>query len=84
MNKRPITVVARSEAWTVFARSNTEIVDSNLTLGMDVCERLFSVCAVLCVANVLATVWSPVQGVLPAVNRITKLKKNRSGPNKGL
>jgi hypothetical protein len=28
---KPITVAARSEAWTVFARSNTRIVGSNPT-----------------------------------------------------
>jgi hypothetical protein len=34
-------VAARSTAWTVFARSNTGIVGSNPTWGMDVCVRLF-------------------------------------------
>jgi hypothetical protein len=43
----PITVAARSKAWTVFARSNTGIVGSNPTWGMDVYVRLFCVCAVL-------------------------------------
>jgi hypothetical protein len=33
----PIAVTARSKARTVFARSNTEIVGSNPTGGMDVC-----------------------------------------------
>jgi hypothetical protein len=33
----PITVAARSKAWTVFARSNAGIVGSNPTQGMDVC-----------------------------------------------
>jgi hypothetical protein len=42
---------------------------------MDVCVRLFSVCVVLCVSSGLATGWSTVQGVLPAVYRIKKLKK---------
>jgi hypothetical protein len=37
---KPITVVARSKAWTVFARSNTGIVGSNPTWRMDVCVRL--------------------------------------------
>jgi hypothetical protein len=39
---RPIAVAARSKARTVFARSNTEIVSSNPTGGMDVC--VCSVC----------------------------------------
>jgi hypothetical protein len=36
---------------------------------------LFCVCVVLCVGSGLSTVWSPVQGVLPTVYRIKKLKK---------
>jgi hypothetical protein len=39
----PFTVVARSKAWTVFARANTGIVNSNPTRGMDVYVRLFCV-----------------------------------------
>jgi hypothetical protein len=42
---------------------------------MDVCVRLFYVCDVLCVGSDFATGWSPVQGVLPTVYRIKKLKK---------
>jgi hypothetical protein len=33
----PIILAVRSEVWTVFARSNTRIVGSNPTQGMDVC-----------------------------------------------
>jgi hypothetical protein len=44
----PITVAARSEAWTVFTRSNAGIVGSNPTQRMDVCVRFFCVCVVLC------------------------------------
>jgi hypothetical protein len=40
---------------TVFARSNSGIVGSNPTQGMDVCVRLFCICAVLCAGNGLAT-----------------------------
>jgi hypothetical protein len=47
------------EAWTVFACSNTGIVGSNPTRGMDVYVRLFCVCVVLCVGSGLATDWSP-------------------------
>jgi hypothetical protein len=36
--------VARSKAWTVFARLNTGIMGSNLTRGMDDCVRLFCLC----------------------------------------
>jgi hypothetical protein len=63
----------RSKAWTVFARSSTEIVGSNPTWGMDVC-----VCVVLCVGSGLATGWSSFQGVLPTVYRIKKLKWNKA------
>jgi hypothetical protein len=64
---KPITVAARSEARTVFARSNAEIVGSNPTQGMVVCARLFCVFIVLCVGSGLATGSSPLQGVLPTV-----------------
>jgi hypothetical protein len=40
-NLELITAAARSKARTVFARSNTVIVGSNSTQGMDVCMRLF-------------------------------------------
>jgi hypothetical protein len=35
---------ALSNAWTVFTRSNTGVVGSNPTQGMDVCVRFFYVC----------------------------------------
>jgi hypothetical protein len=65
----PVTVVERSKSCTVFARSETWIVGSNPTQGMDVwcfCA-FFCVCVVLCLGRGLATGWSPVQGVLPSV-----------------
>jgi hypothetical protein len=68
-------VAPRSEAWTVFARSNAGIVGSNPTQSMDVCVHLFCVCVVLCVGSDLMTGWSLVQGVIPTVYRIKKLKK---------
>jgi hypothetical protein len=43
---------------TVFARSNTGVLGSNSTRGMNVCVRLFNVCVVLCVGSGLATDWS--------------------------
>jgi hypothetical protein len=75
----PITVVERSKAWTVFVRWNTGIVGSHSTQVIDVCVRLSCVCFV----SGLETDWSPVQGVLPTVCRIKKLK-TRPRPNKGL
>jgi hypothetical protein len=59
----PITVAARSKAWTVFARSNAGIVGSNPTEGMNICVCLFSDC----IGSGLASDWYPVQEVLPTV-----------------
>jgi hypothetical protein len=73
----------RSKVWTLFASSNAGVESSDPTRGMDICVCLFCVCAVLCVGSGLVTGWSPDQGVLSTVYRITKLK-NRSGPDKGL
>jgi hypothetical protein len=73
--ERSITVTARSEAWTLSASSNTGIVGSNPTQGVDVCVRLFCVCVVLCVGSGLVMGWYPVQGDLPTVYRIKKQKK---------
>jgi hypothetical protein len=79
----PITETARSKAWTVFDRSNAEIVGSNPSQGTNVCVHLFCVRVVLCVGSALAKGWSPAQCVLPTVCRIKKLKK-RPRSNKGL
>jgi hypothetical protein len=46
--------------------------------GMEICPRLF------CVGRRLATGWSPVQGVLPTVYRIKKLKKRRRPQQRAL
>jgi hypothetical protein len=70
-----MTVAARSEAWTTFALSNTSIVSSNPTRGMDVCVRLVRICVALCVGSGLETGWSLVQGVLP-----TEIEKSGQGP----
>jgi hypothetical protein len=45
----PITVAERSEAWTVFARSNAGIVGSNPTQGMDVYVSVYYVFVLSCV-----------------------------------
>jgi hypothetical protein len=50
-----ITVAVGAKARTVFARSNTGIVGSNATQGMDVCVRLFCVRVALYVGSGLAT-----------------------------
>jgi hypothetical protein len=60
-----------------FAHSNTGIVGSNPTRGMDV------VCAfILCIGRGLPAGWFHIQGVLPTVYRIMKLKSGQ-GPTKG-
>jgi hypothetical protein len=71
----PIIAAAQSKEWNIFARSNTGIMGSNPTRGMDVGVRLFCICVVLCVGSGLATGWSPVQEVLPTVYSIKKPKK---------
>jgi hypothetical protein len=76
--KVPITVAARSKAWTDFARSNAGIVGLNPIQGMYVYVRLFC----FCVGSGLARGWSPIQGVLPTVYRIKKLKSGQV-PTKG-
>jgi hypothetical protein len=47
--------VADHSGRAIFGRSNTGIVGSNPTRGMNVCVRLFCVCVVLCVGRGLAT-----------------------------
>jgi hypothetical protein len=61
MRNVPITVAARSESCTVFARSNVALVGSNPIRGTDVCMPLFCVCAVLCEGRGLAKGCSPIQ-----------------------
>jgi hypothetical protein len=39
----PITVAARSNAWTVFAHLNARVMGSNPTRGIDVCVYVYSV-----------------------------------------
>jgi hypothetical protein len=63
-SKEPVTVAARSKAWTVFAGSDAGIVVSNPTQGMYVwCVYAF----ILCLGSGLAKGWSLLQGVLPSV-----------------
>jgi hypothetical protein len=54
-----VTVTARSRTWTLFDSSNTGILGSNPIQGLNICVRLFWVCAVLCVGSGPATGWSP-------------------------
>jgi hypothetical protein len=78
----PITVTARSEAWTVLARSKAGIVGSNPTQGMDICVCVYFV-FVLCVGRSIVMSWSLVQGVLRAVKKKNyETLKVRPGPNK--
>jgi hypothetical protein len=70
---------AGSKGWTIFARSNTGIMRSNPTWGMDVSVCLVCVCVVLRVGSALAMGWSTVQGVLPTVYRLRNWKSDQ-GP----
>jgi hypothetical protein len=79
----PLTVATRSKAWTVFACSNTGIVCSNPTQGINICVCLFCICVVLRACSGIATDWSPVEGVLQTVCRVRKLRK-RPRSKKGL
>jgi hypothetical protein len=74
----PVTVAARSKAWTIFARSESGIVVSYPTQGMDVwyVYAFFCVYVVLCLGSGLATGQSLVQGVLPSVKWLKRLKEN--------
>jgi hypothetical protein len=54
LNKQPVSMAERSEACTVFGRSNIGIAFSNPVRDMDVCPRFF--CVVLsCVGRGLAS-----------------------------
>jgi hypothetical protein len=75
MYNRPIAVTVLSKARTIFTFSDNGVVGSSPTQGMDVCGRLFSVCAILYVGSGLAIGWFPVPEVLLTVCRIKKLKK---------
>jgi hypothetical protein len=79
----PITVAMRSKAWTVFIRSNTGILGSNPTWGMDVCMHLFCVCAVLYVqVAALRRADLPSEESYRLCKKIKKLKSGQ-GPTKG-
>jgi hypothetical protein len=43
INNQSITVIERSKAWTLFTRSNTGIVGSNSTRGMDVLQTVYRI-----------------------------------------
>jgi hypothetical protein len=72
-----------AKARTVFTRSNTGVIGSNCTRGMDIRVRLFCVFVVLRVGSGLAITYYPVQVVLPTVYKIKELNK-RPRPNEGL
>jgi hypothetical protein len=81
----PITVAARSKTWTCLRSLGSwdRGFESHSRHACLYCVSFFCVCVVLCVGRGLATGWSPVQGVLPTVYRIKKLKK-RPRPYKGM
>jgi hypothetical protein len=78
-----ITVAARLKAWTVFDRSNNEVMGSNPIADMDVSVSLFCVCVVLCVGSGLAKGWSPIRIVVLTLYRTTKSEKKVRDQQKG-
>jgi hypothetical protein len=44
----PVSIAERSEASTVFGRSNVEIAGSNPARGMDMCLRFYVLCCPVC------------------------------------
>jgi hypothetical protein len=70
----PITAAARTKSRNVFARSNTAIMGSNSTQGMNV--YVYSVYALSCVGSGFAKGRSLLQGVLPTVCKIHKIRIN--------
>jgi hypothetical protein len=44
----PVSIAERSNASTVFDRSDVEIAGSNPAQGMDVCLRFFVLCCPVC------------------------------------
>jgi hypothetical protein len=72
----PMTVVARSKARTVFACSNTWIVSSNPTQGIDVCLLLFCVLSRVGSSLVTGLILHPRSPT--DCLRIKKLKWNRA------
>jgi hypothetical protein len=82
MGLQPITLAARSKAWTVFARTNTGIVGSNPTLCMDVCLRLFCDYVVLCIVAALRRADPPSKLSYRLCKR-SRNWKSWQGPTKG-
>jgi hypothetical protein len=54
--------------------------ESHKKHGCLMCVCLFCVCVVLCLGRGLAMSWSPVQGVLPSVKMIMKLRNDPYSP----
>jgi hypothetical protein len=70
-------VTTRTKARAVFCRSNTEIMGSSPTPGMQVCKHLLCVCVcvfVLCLGSSLWTGLANFQGAPPTVYRIKERK----------
>jgi hypothetical protein len=64
----PITVMAQTEAWKVFVRSNPGNVSSMDSVEIYACFHCAFV--LLCVDIDLAMGWSPVQAALPTIYKI--------------
>jgi hypothetical protein len=66
---QPITVVAQSEAWTIFANSNTEIVGSSPTRDLDVLSHAGYQMPLL--SDVMASAHSCIPSISPRPCRCT-------------
>jgi hypothetical protein len=81
---RPITVAMRSQAWTVFSRSNTGDVNSNPTRGMNVCICVYSEFMLPSVQVAAFRQADPPSKELYRLCKKVKKLKKRPGSNKGL
>jgi hypothetical protein len=70
----PVPMAARSKACTVFGHSNTGILGSNPTQGMDVCPR-FSVLVFSCIGRGLALAYHPSKNSYQLSKYIHKFQK---------
>jgi hypothetical protein len=76
----PVLLAERSEARTVFGRSNTGIVGSNPTRGMDVCPRFFCVVSSCVWVETMRRADPPFKESYHLSNRFKSFRKINSEP----
>jgi hypothetical protein len=77
---KPVTVAERSVLSSLARKPGLWVRIPQNAWMFGICMCLFCVCVALCLGRELATGWSLVQGVLPSVKMIMKLKNQRPGP----